>query len=187
MRDGKLEAVVTGMGAAEWHSRASTRPSVSIPRLAARGAAKCPNSGLPDPALLGSQLLAFTSHLPLCVPSLLRKSSAIKEGSTGPGLAHGPFSGQPDGTRRAALLSRRGPGLPTFWEEPWCLEGGWAWGVAVSARAPEACSGPACCFSACSGGRGAQPAPVSARLWAVYRAPDRAPLPEHWGWLRDGV
>uniref|UniRef100_A0A8C9EF28 P3 protein n=1 Tax=Phocoena sinus TaxID=42100 RepID=A0A8C9EF28_PHOSS len=111
------------MGAAEWHSRANARPSVSIPRLAARGAAKSPNSGLPDPALLGSQLLTFTSHLPLCVPSLLRKSSAIKEGRTGPGLAHGPFSGQPDGTRRAALLSRRGPGLPTFWEEPWCLEG----------------------------------------------------------------
>ncbi|KAB0388686.1 hypothetical protein E2I00_004532, partial [Balaenoptera physalus] len=91
--------------------------------LAARGPGESPSSGLPDPALLGSQLLTFTSHLPLYVPSLLRKSSAIKKGSTGPGLAHGPFSGQPDGTRTAVLLSRRGPGLPIFREEPWCLGG----------------------------------------------------------------
>lgn len=60
------------------------------------------------PMLLGSPVLTLTSHL--SVPSLLRKSSAIEESSAGPGLTHGPVSGQLKGTSEAALLSHRGPG-----------------------------------------------------------------------------
>ncbi|XP_008988359.2 P3 protein isoform X2 [Callithrix jacchus] len=43
-------------------------------------------------------------------PSPALESPAIKEGSTGPGPTHEPFSGQPDSTSGDALLSHRGPG-----------------------------------------------------------------------------
>ena len=84
--------------------------------------------GLGPGALLGFQIpfapgltAAHPYQPPFCVSSLLRKSSAIKEHSIGPGPAHGPFSGQPDGTSGAALLSHRGRGHTVLWEEPWCL------------------------------------------------------------------
>lgn len=102
VRDGKLEAGMLGKGTAKWHSRASTGHCLSVPGFGARGSARSPGSGLPDPLAPGLTA-ARPYQPPFCVPSLLRKSAAIKEHSTGPARPMDPSPDNP--TAPVGLLS----------------------------------------------------------------------------------
>lgn len=64
--------------------------------------------------------LHFSSSLAtFFVPSLFRKSPAIKEENIEPGPSHGPFSGHSNSTSKGVPLRHKGPENTVLCEVPW--------------------------------------------------------------------